>query len=347
MRKSAQQLVIRDYPITLWVFGLIVSGFSLFIYSQEGHPLALAIGISAFPLSLFVVSVLTIKADRTTGLLTLTYRFPLWQSVKEIPLNDIVDIFIDHTVNSDDEGTTYTYRVSILLKDNQIIPLRSYYSSNADRHQEIAFRLRQFIGINREKATVQKPLQDVLSSLQQGDQFAPPTQSTSGVHWRIETTSEQGVVITRWHSADLPPIQYAVNVVQTAPPQAKPPGNKWLAGLRKKMFSQFIKDYGLDAINTASQTIKKISAPPELAPYFSVYSNDYTTARQLLNPWTVAPLVNWARKYPFSMQKANQLVASFTSDGLQLTIPGQPDKTKLDDLISLGVELVLAQGSRK
>ena len=352
MQGNSEQLIIRDYPTGSWLFGLVAGGISVFYYLSEKQPIALAIGGGVLLLSILLASILTIKVDRAAGLLTLTYRFPLWRSVKQIPLSDIVSIQVERNTSSDEDGTSYTYRVVILLKDNQAVPLRSYYSSGAADKEQTSARLREFIGINESGLPALDMLQTALSAVQQGGESAiedvGEEHITNGVRWTVETIpSLGGLPITRWHSTDLPSLEHFVYVVQKIPGQKSLLDSKWLQGLNKTLLKQSFKIYGFDEYDTPNlERAEEIPADPSLASHFFVYSDDPTTARQILNPWTVIPLVNWAVQHPLSRENTNQLAVLFGPGGLYLAIQGKIEKT-LNELATLGAELVLAQGGGK
>ena len=79
---------------------------------------------------------MTIRVDRESGLLSLTYRSLLRRSSKEIPLHEIESVDIE-----DD-------RVVITERNGRVTPLRSYQERQASiKHHRLAKRLRELIGV--------------------------------------------------------------------------------------------------------------------------------------------------------------------------------------------------------
>src|SRR5206468_1444255 len=90
-------------------------------------------------LLLVLPSVLTVRADRAGGVLIITRRSLLRNSVQEIPLRLIASIDIE--TSSDSDGNTY--RIVITQSDGKVIPLRAYYTSG--NHEPMATRLRELV----------------------------------------------------------------------------------------------------------------------------------------------------------------------------------------------------------
>jgi hypothetical protein len=65
----------------------------------------------------------------------------------------------------------------------------------------------------------------------------------------------------------------------------------------------------------------------------------------MLNHWVIVPLTNWAQKYAMTKENiSSQLVIHIGPNGFSLRTPGLVNPEYLDDLTTLGVELVRALG---
>jgi hypothetical protein len=78
------------------------------------------------------------------------------------------------------------------------------------------------------------------------------------------------------------------------------------------------------------------------------FTNDQAEAQQILNPWTQQPLAEWGAKYPLkqfqSGERFSQIVVLYGPKGVYVATQGTLTPDKLDEITSLGVELVKAQG---
>lgn len=94
----------------------------------QGGPTAFGAIFAAFGVAfLLFSSVLTIIADRTTGTLQLEYRMALRRTCKQVPYAKIAGINVERAANP---KRGFTYRLTVLQKDGQIIPFRSSSSTS-------------------------------------------------------------------------------------------------------------------------------------------------------------------------------------------------------------------------
>ncbi|RME87653.1 MAG: hypothetical protein D6770_08910 [Anaerolineae bacterium] len=341
MEMNSQRLTLRERPTGWWFIGIIATALTLFIaYAEKSLAIAL-IGIAIGLLSFLLPSVLTITADKSTGLLTLTYRSPWRQSVKEIPLDEILAVIVERLESSDEEGRRYTYRVAIVLRNGERVPLHSYYDSNRGRHEETARRLRDFLGVGDEGAIVDSAAAQ-MSISQQG--------VTEGVRWEMQTTQSNSTIIVpiiRWQSDDFVLEEGFLYLAQKKTGQQTSIGGL-LGRLNKPLFKKSLNVYGFDELDAPGMDDAEVLAPlpPRLEPYFMAFTTDPTRARQILNPWTVNPLAEWAERHPIGKSPGgpSQLVILFGPNGVSVAAMGPIPPDLPDELIVLGVELVRAQG---
>src|SRR5690348_13253284 len=127
MDNNDSQLVIRDTPIGLWLFGAVFAGMGAFFFFQAGRQAVFTLIFVAIGLGVLLFSsALTITADRLTRTLSLEYRSVLRHNIKQIPFDEIASISVERRTSRNKGRTSYTYRVVLTRKDGQVIPFRSY-----------------------------------------------------------------------------------------------------------------------------------------------------------------------------------------------------------------------------
>src|SRR5512137_1415634 len=93
---SSDRLVIRDYPIVMWVIGAGFMLAGLFVALRPGGLVFAAIAfLLGAVLALFLASVTTIAGDKMLGTLVIRHRSLLRSQVKEVPLSDIASVRLD------------------------------------------------------------------------------------------------------------------------------------------------------------------------------------------------------------------------------------------------------------
>jgi hypothetical protein len=140
---SNVQVVFRDYPLTLWLMGLLFLfvGAAIPFGDAQGRVLMSLVGVFfiAFP------SILIVTVDRTRGMLNLRYRSLIRGSTKAYPLNEISFV----NVAQDPEGERM-YRLELVLWSGQVVPLRSFYSIGRGHYERRARRLRSALRVGSE-----------------------------------------------------------------------------------------------------------------------------------------------------------------------------------------------------
>lgn len=342
MQHNDSQLVIRDVPIFQWVFGILFAGVGTLVINQGGPALfggifaAIGVGFLLFS------SVLTITANRMTRTLTLDYRSALRHTWKQVPFDEIAGINVERGVSGGKGG--FTYRLTLLRKDGQVIRFRSYSSSGWKGKERHADQLREFLGIRESNRTPAGILPAELSR-------AAEIHETNGVHWRIQpmyTASSSAPTGVRWHSPDFKTPGIFLFVAQKAEGQ---PSRGFLASLGSMFIRQALSLHGFSPGDTPGLEQAEPLAPlaPAIERHFMAYTNSPSSADQLLNPGVAAQLADWAARYPLQqLQRGSgygQLMTLFGPNGVYLATLNLLQPNQAHELASLGVELVKSQST--
>jgi hypothetical protein len=341
MNTNDSQLVIHDVPILLWIFGLIFGGVGILMVIEGGAPLPMVLiflGVG-FGFLLFT-SALTITADRITRTVKLQYRSILLRSRKEVAFDEIAGINIERSSGS--KGGS-TYRLTLVRKDGQVVPFRSFSSSGWQKKEKWAGQLREFIGIQDLTRTSPGVLP---TELAQGD-----IRETNGVYWQIQPMTTQGANAptgARWHSLNFKTPGVFLFIAQKA---EGPSSTGFLASLGSMFVRQALSIHGFQPADTPGLEEAATLSPldPALEPHFMAYTNSPDSARRLLNSNAAAQLASWAGRYPIqqfgSASNYSQLMTLFGPNGVYLVMLHLRPPSQANELVALGVELVKSQGS--
>lgn len=303
------------------------------------------------------VPVVTVFVDRGRGLLVIERLSLTGKVVQEIPTDQIASVYVDQRVSSDEDGTSYTYRVVLVLDNGEEVPLRKSSSSGRKQKVRWADAIREEIGVSgvdEDRLSIREGLEQAfaLNPIQDQEEkigIAPGVQESNGVHWQLETfnyaSASQGAPVHRWSSTDIDTPNDFVFIVQKVEGMGEQRGLMKLAG--KFLFKTSMQMYGFDESFAPGLQNAKIveNVDKRLAENYFVYTSNPVLARQLLNPWMVMPLVSWSARYELRPrdQEMHQLAVLFSPYGLYVSQLGQLDQAEVDELIALGVELVRAK----
>jgi hypothetical protein len=136
---SNEQVVFRDYPLLLWLFGVaFIVPAPIGITERLTVFLVLAlVGIGMIA----VATILTVTVDHGRGMLHLHYRSLVRGSTKAYPLSEIGFV----NVAQDREGERM-YRLELILRSGEAVPLRGSYEGGKRRLERQAQRLRSVLG---------------------------------------------------------------------------------------------------------------------------------------------------------------------------------------------------------
>jgi hypothetical protein len=291
----------------------------------------------------------TCVLDRERGTVTLKYRSLFRAKTQEYPLTDIASVEIGRS-RKDSEGHS-SFRVELALTSGERIPLTPYYSSGWNARHARAERLRAFLGLPSQPGLMEQALQMAATPTVRSSH----TGSTDGVDWQLEfVKSGRGGTVTRWFTdAAQMPNQFLM-LVQSAggSRKAEPLGNL-LGSLAQLAYTQFLSMYQVGPGETPGL---ELAVPVEgldarLAQYYVTLTSDSYEARQLLNPWVVQSLVEWAERHPVrgvQVVKRGQfgpLFVLFSPKGLVLAFATAiENEERVNAIAQLGAALVRAQG---
>ena len=354
-----REVVIRDVPVFLWIFGVGFFGFGIFMVIAGSAPLWAGALFFLFGAGIVLfVPIVTVRHDRSGGVLRVEKIAVVRRKIHEIAVHRIERVDVDHKISTDDGRTSHTYRVVIVEEDGVETPLRTSYSSGRNKKLQQAEAIRQAIGVGGDDESPMDfgaNIEQAIRLHQVEDQEAQTgipigEQESDGVRWQLESFeyggAQGGSLVYRWSSTNFETPDYFLFLAQRVEGVGKQKGLMNLVG--NLLIKQSIKMYGFDEYFTPG--VDKAS-PVEgidrrLDQYFFVYSSDQEKARKLLNPWTVMPLVGWADRYALEKRSKNfhQLSVLFSPLGVYVSVLNTLDAAQVDELVALGIELVRAQG---
>ncbi len=353
---SSDRLVMHDYPILVWGIGAIFMAVGLFIASSPG---GLIFGAVAFligaVLALYVASVTTITGDKMLGTLVIRRRSLLRSQVKEVPLSDIAAVRLDTShVHHHHSGHSSSFRLMLVTTSDEKIPLEGYYTSGLlaffDQEKK-AQKLREFLGLPASQATIPSVIEAARQQVVKRTTLPQQEGVTDGVAWRVETITHGKSPVTRWLSPDFKLEGQFLYLTQKPKGSANTFGGL-LGAMSNLAYRAMLAVYGFGPDDTPGlDTAQPVaSSDPQLDQYFMTLTNDPYAARQLLTPWAVAPLVQWAEQHPMPQvqvvrsDRPAQLVVLFSPQGVYAACFAAASPDQIDALTRLGVELGHAQG---
>jgi hypothetical protein len=134
---SNEQVVFRDYPLKLWLMGVIAVVGTWVPNPIMVRLLFALLGVAAIGF----MSVLTVAVDHTRGTLNLHYRALFRRSTKVYSVNDVCLV---NVVEDRGEGT---YRLELALRSGEVVPLRFGYTSGKEGKERRAQRLRSALRV--------------------------------------------------------------------------------------------------------------------------------------------------------------------------------------------------------
>jgi hypothetical protein len=355
MNDSSNQLVYQDRPILSWVIGglAILSGIYIFIASGSI--------ISALPLLLFALLILmvfsaanTITADRFRRVLTVSSKSLFGKKVQEFVFNEIANFEVEASRNlTTNRSRSVNYRLVLVKTNGEKFPLQNLFTANYADKARKAKALCEYLNL---PGWEDKPTNLFQSAMQsQVTLTSQPTMTredtTSGVTWKIESHSIGGKPVTRWISPDYTcPNGFLLIAQKPAGSTGINTSGGLLGSLMLMAYRQVLGLYGFLPSDTPGfDNAQAINTPDDqFNQNFYALSSQENLGSSLLNQWTIIPLKNWSDRHPLKSINTNdqfgQLAVLFSPRGVQAAVLGSLPDDQFDELISIGVDLVKAQG---
>jgi hypothetical protein len=304
-------------------------------------------------LILLTATIVVVTADRNSQTVTLHWRGPLIWKNKEIGFGDIQAVEVQTTRGSSNSGASY--RIAIMLNEEQAVPLHRSYSSGWQSKERKAKQLREFLGVAGQDGTLKGLLKAAEPAIRRNfqDQIVGASgsdgkeQTTDGIRWTVQATSFGSAPITRWFSSDFQSPGVFVFVAQNAAGQKQMGG--LLAGVGTKLAEAAMQIYGFTAEDTPGLAGAQLlsSMDPRLESNFTILVSEQAAGQRILNSEAGAALADWAARYPLqqmpSRQVLQQLAVLFSPRGVTVAAMGTVMPEIVDELKNLGLALVKAQ----
>jgi hypothetical protein len=338
-------LTIREYPLGEWGFGLLmllVAGFTAI--GASGDWSITLIAAAAGVLFILFGVILEVQADRLDGTLTIRRTTLLRKRyVRAIPFDAIAAVQLEAS-----RGSSPDYRISVLTRDNESIPLRPGYSSGMKKKEAKARQLREFLGVGGEQLPAGATNLARQAFHEQQEALSGPEAEdhiTEGIHWKTQTRTFGGTAVTRWFSPDQRCPGEFVFVAQKVVGQPAAAGGL-LGGMNKFLYHELIGMVGFGGEDTPGleSAVLLAAFDPQLDPYFSVVTSDPQAAQQTL-AGSVGALADWATRYPLKQKQPTggifgQLIVMICPGGTYVASMGNLIPEALQELTNLGVALV-------
>lgn len=363
---SSNHLTISRYPFAAWGFSIVWFVFWILIllvsHSSSWAYSLVALSIIVFTTAVFGLapSILSIKADKTTRVLSIKSGRPLFGlRVTEIPLDEVADCRLqtrETTYSDSDYDETgyhaanivrYTvYRMVIVKTSGEIIPVIPEFALNPNQHTEKISRLVAFLGLPGE-GPITSPFANLTQTRQTGGtqntaSYKSPI-VTAGINWQIEKHEDPRASYVRWNSPDFSwPGRNLLVVAQLSAGMMTTELSRSTFDRTRKGLYHTIGFYGFSQEDAPGFADAEMLLPhPQLDAHFFCLSNAPDMAAKLLNTEITNTLLYWAQCHPATMTGyVAQMVVLFSPRGTDVCAFGKPNPSELDDLIALGVEIV-------
>ncbi|MEI8132760.1 MAG: hypothetical protein WCG34_10020 [Leptolinea sp.] len=356
---SSNQLVLQDRPILSWVIGGLTLFAAIVIFMASGSVMG-AIPFLFFALLMLLVfgSVNTITADRVRRTLTVSSRSVFSNKMTEYPFSEIANFEVEASrTKVSTRHRTINYRVVMIKTNGERVPMQSVFSSGYNDKARKGKALCEYLNLPgwEDKPTnlFQSAMFGQVAMTAQKSMAQQDT--TGGVAWNIEVHSVGGKQVTRWISTDYtcPGNFLLVSQKPTDSPVTFGGGGGLLGNLVQMVYKQVLGLYGfLPGDTPGFDNARPVtSSDDRFNQAFSTLASEPNFGHSVLNEWTVIPIQNWADRHPLKSVNTNeefgQLAVLYSPRGLQAAVLGTIPQEQMDELISLGVELVKAQGGGK
>jgi hypothetical protein len=350
----SHQLNITHYPFGMWGFGLLWLLFtgSMVLGSNFSLPRDLGVLLMVVvpvAICVFAPSIQTISADKITRILTIKKVRPVFGThITEIPIDEIADCQLESSTTQTDHGLRYVYRIIIVKKSGEIVPVSRAFTGGRDDQADIVNRVVAFLGLPGNAPVVPSlaNLPQILQTQvnQSRASFGAP-QVTEGITWQLDKHVVSQMTFVRWISSDFSwPGQNFLLILQESSKNMTNRSRITFERTRRGLF-QTIGVYGFSKEDLPGLANAEMLPPnPQLDASFMCIANAPDTAAKLLNAEITNTLLYWNQSHPAKKASIGdhmvQVVLLFSPRGTYLCAFGQPTAAELDDMIALGIEIV-------
>ncbi len=350
IESATNKLVLRNYPIFVWLCGGVFLGLGLFIVHDGGSPIGGVLMALVGAALVVLIPVTTVTADGPAGTIAVRRRSLVVNSMVEHSLQDVVGVDVDSQLSNSRGHTTRVYCPVLVLKTGELVPLQYGYSSGRAGKERLAQRLRDYLGLAAAESRPDLP--PAVPQQAAGKAFSLQEGATDGVDWRLETILHRSGPITRWFSSAVHYPDNFLLLVQKAATAGTMPTGGILGAVWQMVYKQTLALYAFGPEDTPGLADARGIEPadPELDPYFSTLTGDPAGASRWINPSVRTTLERWTQEHPLlqpqqmSQNDPAQLVVLLSPRGLYLGGLGGTTEEVSAQLIELGVELVKAMG---
>jgi hypothetical protein len=358
INEPSNNLVFQDKPILSWIIGGIFLIASVFIFAvSESILVALPFLVFAILMLLVFGSVNTVIADRIRRTVTISSLSIFGNKIQEYPFGEIANFEVEASRNIvTPRHRTVNYRVVMVKTNGEKVPLQNTFTSYYDDKARKAKALSEYLNLPgwEDKSTnlFQAAMQAQVAVTSQPSMAQDGV--TSDVTWKIEVHSVGGKQVTRWISDGYTCPGNFVLISQKPAGSASIGGGGGLLGnLVMMVYKQVLGLYGFLPSDTPGfdNANPVTTSDDRFNSVFYTLASEPNFGHSILNTWTIIPLQNWSDRHPLKTINTDadfgQLAVLFSPRGVQAAVLGTIPEDQLDELISLGVELVKAQGGGK
>ena len=351
----SNELKIREYPFSVWFFVLllvIIAFYSVSLSNSGILPASILIAVAGVIL-VFFAPVKIYSADRSRGVFSFNSFSLTGRKSWEYRFEDIYAFEVEASnTYSRREQRNSAYRLVLVKKNGERVPLSSVYTTGYYEKEKKAHRLCEFMGLPVDKDEPmdfsQHPVQfenkqSILPEITQ-------TGTTSGVDWWIEYCQAGERQVMHWQSKAINWPTGFLLILQ------KPNGSKnifeasgLMGNLLLATFRHLSNLYGLvpDDLPGFEKAVVLSNGDNRLNQDYALLTSDSENGKRLLSAWVVSTLLHWAVKHPLRtispVDQPGQLIILVSPNGLRISIPGCKPQ-QIDEVVTMGVDIVKAQG---
>jgi hypothetical protein len=359
MADDPNRVVFRDRQIALRLFGVFWILMSLFfLFKKESMIMGLvliAIGLLigfALPVSA------TIIMDKTKGIISARNWSLFSRSFKEYKLSDTSSIEVEYRTTHSSHKRGALSRIVVVTPTGEKLPLQTQFSNSTIANEFRASQMRKALGVTGMQGPAVTPSQVARQFINRTNIPGPAAVAvqqgaTLGVNWRVELATVGASTVTHWISPDFTVPDEFLFLTQHAKGAKVMGGGEGMLGGLLGQVSHFVNDqmlniYGFPVAATPGMERGEPVQPPhaEIDLYFTTLTSNSVRAYELLKPYVVQGLVQWAEGHPMRQVQVSkkgevaQLVVLFCPLGLYIAFLNAPNEQQINEISVLGANLI-------